>query len=142
MRAIIAECRAQHNNRRGILSAASIGDICGRIGLAFLTRPLIDLTRISAADSPSMRALEQLRSFGADSGEYYFAERLRPSIAGTVVARDARSRWVHALLQQGSEAIEAYDLVVDRWIVEPWERPIDRHCVEAEYRTWLSRCRQ
>jgi hypothetical protein len=59
-----------------------------------------------------------------------------------VAARDARSRWVHALLQQGSEAIEAYDLVVDRWIVEPWERPIDRSCVETEYQTWLSRCRQ
>lgn len=139
MRSLIAECRAKSNNCRGRFNADTIAEICLRLELSFLIDSLVELKPNSAMGSAAVRALEHLRSFGADSGEFYFAQRLRPSIVDSVVRSDARPRWIKALIEQGSDEVDAFTMVVDRWLVEPWEKAIDRQSVECEYRVWLKK---
>ena len=137
MIALIQECRSRNNDLGRTFSAGSISDICHHIGLPFLIVPLTKAGRPQNDACTREKALGQLRSFGSGSGEFYFAEAMKPSIVNIVSHKSARARWIHELIQEGETKTEAITRVLMLWDVPESSPQLDRHTITVEYEQWL-----
>ena len=137
MIALIQECRTRNNDLGRTFSAGSISDICNHIGLPFLIDSLTKAGRHQHDAYARDKALAQLRSFGSGSGEFYFAEAMKPSIVNIVSHKSARVRWIHELIQEGETKTEAITRVLKLWDVPENSPQLDKHTITVEYERWL-----
>ena len=136
MVALIKDCRMRNNDLGRTFSAGSISDICNHIGLPFLIAPLTKSGRAQNDAYTREKALEQLRSFGSGSGEFYFAEAMKPSIVNIVSHKSARARWIHELIQEGDTKTEAITRVLKLWDVPENSPQLDKYTIKVEYEQW------
>ena len=136
MVSLIAECRWRHCDLGHQFSSATISDICNHIQLPFLIEPLTTAGQPGKSRLMRERALKQLRSFGPNTGEFYFAEAMQPSIVNVVAQKSGRARWIHQLIQEGESKTEAIARVIKLWQVPDNAAQLDTLCLEREYREW------
>jgi len=134
---LIGDCRGRNNDLGHRLSTATISDICNHIRLPFLIEPLTKPQRSEKTQMTTEKAFEQLRSFGPGSGEFYFAEALKPSIVNIVINKSARAKWVHQLIQEGESKADAIAHVLALWIVPDNAPEQDSLIIGREYEAWL-----
>jgi len=134
---LIRVCRERNHDLGSTFSAATITDICNHIRLPFLIEALTKTGRAEKASITHTKAFEQLRSFGPNSGEFYFAEAMQPSIVNIVSHRSVRARWIHQLIHEGESKADAIDHVSKLWIVPDNAPDLDRPSVKREYEQWL-----
>jgi len=134
---LIRDCRQRNNDLGHRFSSATISDICNHIRLPFLIESLSKTERAETAQITREKAFEQLRSYGPKTGEFYFAEVLKPSIVNIVTDKSARANWVHQLIQEGESQADAIARVVALWNIPDNASVLDRLSVERDYQQWL-----
>jgi hypothetical protein len=134
---LIQDYRGQNNDLGHKFSAATINDICNHIQLPFLAELLTISGHSEKTGFTRKKALEQLRSFGQNTGEFYFAEAIQPSIVNRVTDKSARAKWIHQLIQEGESRAEAIARVVELWQVPDNSPDLNRPSVQREYQQWL-----
>lgn len=137
MMQLIHECRTQNNNLDRKLNYRTITDICNHIGLPFLIDSLIKTGRPKKGAYSRKQAFDHLRSFGSGSGEFYFAETMKPSVVNIITHKSMRARWIHQLIQEGLSKNDAIARIVKEWVVPQNSPNLDRRNVKREYEEWL-----
>ena len=137
MISLIRECRERNHDLGHKFSTATITDICNHLRLPFLIESLSKTERAETAQITREKAFEQLRSYGPGTGEFYFAEVLKPSIVNIVTDKSARANWVHQLIQEGESQADAIARVVALWNIPDNASVLDRLSVERDYQQWL-----
>ena len=137
MMQLIHDCRTQNNNLDRKLSYPTIADICNHIRLPFLIEPLTETGRSQKGAYTRKQAFDHLRSFGSGSGEFYFAEAMKPSAVNIVADKSARARWIHQLIHEGVSKNDAIARIVKEWEVPQNSPRLNRENIKREYDKWL-----
>ena len=137
MKQLIHDCRTQNNNLGPKLSYQTITDICNHIRLPFLIEPLIKTGRPKQGAYTRKQAFDHLRSFGSGSGEFYFAEVMKPSVINIVADKTARARWIHQLIHEGVSKNDAIARIVKAWEMPPNSPRLNRENITRDYEEWL-----
>lgn len=137
MMQLIYDCRTQNNNLDRKLSYRTITDICNHIRLPFLIDPLIKTGRPQKGAYTRKQAFDHLRSFGSGSGEFYFAEAMKPSVGNIVADKSVRAKWIHQLIHEGVSKNDAIARIVKEWEVPQNSPSLNRADIKREYEKWV-----